>query len=221
MGHQTLEHGKTQMGRSHQRLTKKEFVEMLGEVWQIAMTPENVTVFKSTGLFPFDTKQFPESKFNPVDLQMYKKRLEEEMRSCFEIELEQKNLFEANYMIQGDGESVLEFEPQPGPSVSCLNIEMSNDFSRRGVSQPSTQPETSPAPTTSTAAKIPSTGTPKNIEPAITTSALIESSGISIIHIFWRNFERSMKKVSEKSTQTPTKTKPKTRLKTEIYGEVM
>lgn len=76
-----VEHGKTQMGQSHQRLSKKEFVEMLGEVWRLTMTPANIkTGLKSTGLFPVDAKQFPESKFNPVDLNKYKKKKEEEKK---------------------------------------------------------------------------------------------------------------------------------------------
>lgn len=64
-----VEYGKSEFGQSHQRLTRKEFVELLGEVRRISMTPANITSgFRSTGIFPLDKKVFPERQFNPIDL---------------------------------------------------------------------------------------------------------------------------------------------------------
>lgn len=41
-GKKLVDYGKSKMDQSHQRLTKKEFVELIGEVWRISMTPANI-----------------------------------------------------------------------------------------------------------------------------------------------------------------------------------
>lgn len=61
--------GKKQMGKGTGRLTKQEFVEMLGEVWPEAMKSTNViSGFRSCGLFPVDKDRFPTSALKKTTL---------------------------------------------------------------------------------------------------------------------------------------------------------
>lgn len=45
------QHGRASMGRGHYQLSKKDFVETLAEVWELALTPQNIIPgFRSTSL---------------------------------------------------------------------------------------------------------------------------------------------------------------------------
>jgi len=64
------------VGKGIGRLTKGKFSEILGTLWSMSMKHENiVSEFVSTGLFPHDKIKFPESEFDPIDLQNYCKNL--------------------------------------------------------------------------------------------------------------------------------------------------
>ncbi|XP_050303575.1 uncharacterized protein LOC126741242 [Anthonomus grandis grandis] len=64
---------KKQIGKSNIRLSKSQFVELLGEVWRDSTKHDNIVKgFISTGTFPVDSTKFPEADFNPVLLRRYK-----------------------------------------------------------------------------------------------------------------------------------------------------
>ena len=84
---QLVEYGKSQMGQSHQRLAKKQFSELLGEVWRVSMTSANIIAgFRSTGIFPLNSNLFPENEFDPIDLRNYKIKKNEEKKKKEEEE---------------------------------------------------------------------------------------------------------------------------------------
>lgn len=71
-GKKIIAYGKNQMGNGSCRLTKKEFCEMLGQVWKESMKPTNIiSGFKSCGIFPVDATMFPKTEFNVVNLEAY------------------------------------------------------------------------------------------------------------------------------------------------------
>jgi hypothetical protein len=53
-------------------MTKSNFVDLLGQVWPIALTQTNIlSGFRETGIFPLDRCKYPKSLFDPVKLQSY------------------------------------------------------------------------------------------------------------------------------------------------------
>lgn len=64
--------GKRQMGKGTGRLSKSDFVEMLGEVWTVAIKKSNILAgFKSCGIFPVDKTKFPRDAFRREELEAY------------------------------------------------------------------------------------------------------------------------------------------------------
>lgn len=69
-------HGKAQLGTSSGRLSKREFVELLSQVWVQGITKENIiSGFKNTGIFPVDSGKFTEDYFDPLKLKKYKEMI--------------------------------------------------------------------------------------------------------------------------------------------------
>lgn len=64
--------GKRQMGKGTGSLSKSDFVEMLGEVWSVALKKSNIIAgFKSCGIFPADKTKFPKDAFKREELEVY------------------------------------------------------------------------------------------------------------------------------------------------------
>lgn len=200
-----VEDGKSKMGKSHQRLTKKEFVELLGKVWRSAMTPSNIkSGFKSTGIFPLDEKVFPENLFNPVDLKNYqqkeeKKKAEEQKRKEENIREETQNenskkereKNESQYMSMASTSK--EFTPINNiKDVIRSPQKQTTVYELQGSATQESSPQCTPTPT---------------------------SGGKSVIEIFAETLKNSNKKLVQ---ITPTKKIIKTtRIKPERYGEVL
>jgi len=73
-----IKFGKQQIGKGIGRLTKGKFSEILGTLWSNSMKCENIkSGFISTGLFPIDKSKFPESYFDPIDLEHYLQNLKQ------------------------------------------------------------------------------------------------------------------------------------------------
>jgi len=67
------------VGKGIGRLTKGKFSEILGTLWSTSMKRENiVSGFVSTGLFPHDKTNFPESEFYPIELNNCYKNLHDD-----------------------------------------------------------------------------------------------------------------------------------------------
>lgn len=65
-----LEYNRKNPGKN---LTKAEFVEKIGVLWEESFKPRNIkSGFQSTGLFPVDFTRFPETSFDPVKLERFK-----------------------------------------------------------------------------------------------------------------------------------------------------
>lgn len=70
--------GRKNMGKGTGRLTKSQFVEMLGDVWIQAMKSSNIiSGFRSCGIFPVDKSKFPISAFKKEELNEYLKKASE------------------------------------------------------------------------------------------------------------------------------------------------
>lgn len=73
-----IKFGKQQIGKGIGRLTKGKFSEILGTLWSNSIKCENIkSGFISTGLFPIDKSKFPESYFDPIDLEHYLQNLKQ------------------------------------------------------------------------------------------------------------------------------------------------
>lgn len=73
-------HGKAEMGQSSGRLSKRKFVELLGQVWREGITSENIiSGFRSTGTFPVNPAMFSEDYFDPLKLERYKNSISSEV----------------------------------------------------------------------------------------------------------------------------------------------
>lgn len=55
------------------RISKASFTELVDELWQTSLTPENIkSGFKSTGIYPLDRTKYPEKRFCSQMLASYK-----------------------------------------------------------------------------------------------------------------------------------------------------
>lgn len=97
-----IKFGKEMVGKGIGRLTKGTFSEILGTLWSTSMKHENiVSGFVSTGLFPYNKTQFPDSEFDPVDLEKYYKNVhddnsEENLPSNSEHYLQKNSIVNSN-----------------------------------------------------------------------------------------------------------------------------
>lgn len=67
--------GKKQMGKGTGRLSKSDFVKMLGEVWSDTFKQSNIICgFRSCRIFPVDETKFPRDAFKKEDLEAYLQR---------------------------------------------------------------------------------------------------------------------------------------------------
>lgn len=142
-----VEHGKLAMGQNHQRLSKKNFVELLGEVWHLSMTPANIiSGFRSTGIFPINPLAFPVREFNPIDLQKYKKKKEEKMKIYEEEttarEKEKGERSEIEIEISSQKQLILNNTPSVAPSTSTYNPLQSKPAPSIENTSPSTSQQT-------------------------------------------------------------------------------
>lgn len=213
------------MGQSHQRLSKKEFVELLGEVWRVAMTPANIkSGFKCTGIFPLDEKVFPEKQFNPVDLKMYRKKKEEEKKKAEEQKEEAKKKAEEHKKKEEEkkkGEKENREEKNENEESKKNEKDKSQDFSLASTSKETTtsindRSDLSPISSQdqATVLEIQETTTPE-----VSQSHRTTPGSKSVIEIFAETLKSSNQK--QLVQVTPTKKIVKTRLKQNTYGEVL